>query len=89
MVKKRTPINLSQPIQPRGGELERLFATDGDVEQAAGLQLLAVRLDAIDPDPDQPRSVFNEDALRELSDSIRQDGVIQPIEVTQLSLIHI
>ena len=85
MVKKRTPINLSQPIQPRGGELERLFATDGDVEQAAGLQLLAVRLDAIDPDPDQPRSVFNEDALRELSDSIRQDGVIQPIEVTQSS----
>ncbi len=55
----------------------------GDVEQAAGLQLLAVRLDAIDPDPDQPRSTFNEDSLRELSESIRQDGVIQPIEVTQ------
>jgi len=83
MAKKRTPINLSQPIQPRGGDLERLFATSGDVEQAAGLQLIALRLDAIDPDPDQPRSTFNEDALRELADSIRQDGVIQPIEVTQ------
>jgi ParB family chromosome partitioning protein len=55
------------------------------VEQAAGLQLVAVRLDAIDPDPDQPRSTFNEEALRELADSIRQDGVIQPIEVTQSS----
>ena len=84
MTKKRTQINLAQPIQPRGGELERLFATTGDVEQAAGLQLVAVRLDAIDPDPDQPRSTFNEDGLRELSESIRQDGVIQP-----LSLIHI
>jgi ParB family chromosome partitioning protein len=83
MTKKRTQINLAQPIQPRGGELERLFATTGDVEQAAGLQLVAVRLDAIDPDPDQPRSTFNEDNLRELSESIRQDGVIQPIEVTQ------
>jgi len=83
MTKKRTQINLAQPIQPRGGELERLFATTGDVEQAAGLQLVAVRLDAIDPDPDQPRSTFNEDGLRELSESIRQDGVIQPIEVTQ------
>ena len=83
MAKKRTQINLSQPIQPRGGDLERLFATSGDVEQAAGLQLIALRLDAIDPDPDQPRSTFNEDALRELADSIRQDGVIQPIEVTQ------
>ncbi len=83
MAKKRTQINLSQPIQPRGGDLDRLFATSGDVEQAAGLQLIAIRLDAIDPDPDQPRSTFNEDALRELADSIRQDGVIQPIEVTQ------
>ena len=83
MTKKRTQINLAQPIQPRGGELERLFATSGDVEQAAGLQLVAVRLDAIDPDPDQPRSTFNENGLRELSESIRQDGVIQPIEVTQ------
>ncbi len=83
MVKKRTKINLSQPIQPRGGDLDRLFAGEGDVEQAAGLQLLAVRVDAIDPDPDQPRSTFSEDGLRELADSIRQDGVIQPIEVTQ------
>jgi ParB family chromosome partitioning protein len=83
MTKKRTKINLSQPIQPRGGDLDRLFTTEGDVEQAAGLQLLAVRVDAIDPDPDQPRSTFNEDALRELADSIRQDGVIQPIEVAQ------
>jgi ParB family chromosome partitioning protein len=83
MTKKRTKINLSQPIQPRGGDLERLFTAEGDTEQAAGLQLLAVRVDAIDPDPDQPRSTFNEDGLRELADSIRQDGVIQPIEVTQ------
>ena len=83
MTKKRTKINLSPPIQPRGGDLDKLFAGAGDVEQAAGLQLLAVRLDAIDPDPSQPRSTFNEESLRELADSIRQDGVIQPIEVTQ------
>jgi ParB family chromosome partitioning protein len=83
MTRKKTKINLSQPIQPRGGDLDRLFTGEGDAEQAAGLQLLAVRVDAIDPDPDQPRSTFNEEALRELADSIRQDGVIQPIEVTQ------
>lgn len=83
MTKKRTKINLSQPIQPRGGDLDKLFAGEDDVEQTAGLQLLAVRVDAIDPDPDQPRSTFNDESLRELSESIRQDGVIQPIEVTQ------
>ena len=85
MTRKKTKINLSQPIQPRGGDLDKLFAGEDDVEQAAGLQLLAVRVDAIDPDPDQPRSTFNDESLRELSESIRQDGVIQPIEVTQLT----
>ena len=85
MAKKRTKINLSQPIQPRGGDLEQLFTTADDAEQAAGLQLLAVRVDAIDPDPDQPRSTFNDAGLLELAESIRQDGVIQPIEVTQSS----
>lgn len=83
MTKKHTRINLSTPVRPRGGELEKLFATEGDIEQAAGLQLLALRLDAIDPDPDQPRSTFGEEALQELAESIRQDGVIQPIEVTE------
>ncbi|WP_374685923.1 ParB/RepB/Spo0J family partition protein [Promineifilum sp.] len=85
MARKKAQINLAQSIQPRGGDFDRLFTTEADAEQAAGLQLLAVRLDAIDADPDQPRSTFNEDALRELSESIRQDGVIQPIEVTQSS----
>ena len=85
MTRKKTKINLAPPIQPRGGELDKLFAGEADAEQAAGLHLLAVRLDAIDPDPDQPRTTFNEDNLRELADSIRQDGVIQPIEVTQSS----
>ncbi len=83
MTRKKTKINLAPPIQPRGGELDKLFAGEADAEQAAGLHLLAVRVDAIDPDPDQPRTTFNEDNLRELADSIRQDGVIQPIEVTQ------
>ena len=85
MVKKRPKVSLAQSVQPRTGELERLFATGEDVEQPAGLQLLAVRLEAIRPDPDQPRRTFPEDSLSELSESIRQDGVIQPIEVTEIS----
>jgi ParB family transcriptional regulator, chromosome partitioning protein len=84
MVKRRPKVNLSQPIQPRTGDLEKLFAATEDVEQAAGLQLLAVRVDAIQPDPDQPRSTFPAESLQELSASIVQDGVIQPIEVTEV-----
>ncbi len=82
--KKRPPINLAQSIQPKSGDLASLFATDDDVEQASGLQLLAIRIDRIEPDPDQPRNTFPEESLTELSESIRQDGVIQPIEVTEM-----
>lgn len=33
----------------------------------------------IKPNPEQPRKVFNEEALAELTDSIRKNGVIQPL----------
>lgn len=33
------------------------------------------------PNPDQPRKIFNHDALMELAESVRQYGVIQPITV--------
>lgn len=83
--KKRPPIKLSQPPRAKTGDLATLFASGDDVEQAAGLQLLAIRLEAIQPDSAQPRKTFVDDSLKELSESIRQDGVIQPIEVTEVS----
>ena len=38
----------------------------------------------IDPDPNQPRSEFNEEAMDELRISIEQNGLIQPIVVRQI-----
>jgi ParB family chromosome partitioning protein len=84
MSKQRPRINLSQTPTHRGGEIEKLFTSAEDVEQASGLLLLAVRIDAIEPDPDQPRSTFPRASLEELSASIKQDGVIQPIELTEV-----
>jgi ParB family chromosome partitioning protein len=84
MARKRPKVSLTQPIPPQSGDLEKLFATDHDVEQAAGMQLLAIRLDAIQPDPLQPRHTFPTESLEELRNSIQQDGVIQPIEVTEI-----
>lgn len=83
--KKRGKINLSQPSKPHTGDLEKLFTAKEDVEQASGLVLLALRVDAIQPDPAQPRQTFPQESLAELSESIRQDGVIQPIEVTEIA----
>ncbi len=40
-----------------------------------------VDIESIFPNPKQPRSIFDEDALEELADSIKTLGVIQPITV--------
>ncbi len=40
-------------------------------------------IDRIEPNPQQPRSYFDPEKLRELSESIRQRGVIQPLLVTR------
>ena len=39
---------------------------------------------AISPNPNQPRTVFAEDALAELSQSIRRHGVLQPLSVRRI-----
>lgn len=88
MVKKRPTVTLAQPIKPRSGDLEKLFAAEGDAERSSGLLLLSVRLEAIRPDPEQPRRTFPSSSLEELSDSIRQEGIIQPIEVMELAPNH-
>lgn len=84
MARKRPKINLSSPIPTKSDDFGALFSAETDIEQAAGLQLLALRLDAITPDPQQPRHTFLDETLTELAASIKQDGVIQPIEVTQI-----
>lgn len=48
---------------------------------AQGLQHLP--LSRIHPNPDQPRKDFPEDSLRELAQSIRQKGILQPILVEE------
>lgn len=39
---------------------------------------------AIRPNPAQPRSVFQEDSLNELAESIRQHGILQPLSVRRI-----
>jgi ParB family chromosome partitioning protein len=44
-------------------------------------RIIEVDLAKLRPNPDQPRTVFKEEALQELADSIKQHGLIQPIAV--------
>ncbi|NLX82881.1 MAG: ParB/RepB/Spo0J family partition protein [Clostridiales bacterium] len=45
-------------------------------------EVLQVSLNLLDPNPNQPRKDFDEDALNELAASIKQIGLLQPILVT-------
>ena len=45
---------------------------------------LMLALQKVEPNPDQPRRHFDEEALQELADSIRQHGIIQPLTVRKL-----
>ncbi|WP_201354187.1 ParB/RepB/Spo0J family partition protein [Hydrogenimonas urashimensis] len=46
-------------------------------------RVIDVPLDEIVPNPYQPRTHFDEEAIRELSESIRQHGLLQPVVVIE------
>lgn len=50
---------------------------------ARGDSIFWIEVDKIKPNPFQPRHEFNEDRLRDLAESIRQYGVLQPLVVTR------
>lgn len=52
-----------------------------EIQVIEGMQLLEVDLGAIDPNPKQPRRIFEEDAMNELAYSLREIGLLQPIVV--------
>jgi len=62
-----------------GVEASMNSGPEGQRSQAPGLMM--VPLERVYPNPDQPRRAFKEDALRELADSIRAKGIVQPLVV--------
>ena len=49
--------------------------------KAEGEAIQKVRITKVEPNREQPRKNFDEDALQELSESIKEHGVISPILV--------
>ena len=54
-------------------------------KKTSALQIQNLPLGKIKPDLEQPRKTFNEDPLKQLSESIEKHGVLQPITVRQLN----
>ena len=67
-----------------GRGLDALISTEA-VRTQGSSTINEISLDQIVPNSDQPRSLFDEDALQELANSISQIGIIQPITLRQIS----
>ena len=72
--------------QPKGlgRGLDAIFGgdvADLDAKLKPMSRMAEIAVDQIVPNPTQPRTQFDEEALDELADSIRQLGVIQPVTV--------
>ena len=71
--------------KPRGlGKgLGALMGDAALVEQEGGSLLLPIS--QVEPGLKQPRKFFDDEALHDLSDSIREHGIIQPLTVRRLA----
>lgn len=76
---KSTPAGSYPTSQPTQTPQAPGSAESAAREGSSGPTLL--RVSDIDPNPEQPRRVFDEAHLKELSDSIKLHGVLQPIVV--------
>lgn len=81
---------MEQKKKALGRGLEELFSTEvldfdtfesNIMENATTNEIQDISINEIRPNPYQPRKSFNEEALRELSESIKNHGVFQPIIV--------
>jgi ParB family transcriptional regulator, chromosome partitioning protein len=58
-----------------------LSALLSDTAPTASEELLEIDIDLIEPSPAQPRTHFDEERLEELAQSIRSNGIVQPLLV--------
>jgi ParB/RepB/Spo0J family partition protein len=79
MNRKKAAPTAKYPVEGVGAQ------TDPAPASGAPITYGDVSLDLIDPNPQQPRVVFAEDELKALAESIRENGVIQPIVIQALS----
>ena len=71
----------------RGMGLDALINTN-DINTKGTSNLNEIAIDLIEPNPDQPRHEFDENALNELAASIREIGIITPITVREMPNGH-
>ena len=72
--KNTKPVEVVEKVVEKIVEVEKVVEKEVPVERM-------VKINQVEPNRMQPRTNFDEDALMELADSIRQHGIIQPLVV--------
>ena len=73
-------IDVVEPAGPRA-DAPAVSRGTGDLLPVPGATFAELPVDSVRPNSRQPRTVFDEDALEELTGSIREIGVLQPVVV--------
>lgn len=72
---------LDSMIPPKATSKAVAFKAEENATTKTGETIL--KINDIEPNKKQPRKFFNEEALQELSDSIKQHGIVQPLVVAK------
>ena len=67
-----------------GRGLDALIDTGSEVRTQGSSNLNEIEISMIEPNPNQPRREFDQEALQELANSISEVGIIQPITLRQM-----
>lgn len=81
--KKNAPRGLGRGLGALLGEIDEAHEALTTESQQPGDKVENIRIVDIDPNRDQPRKEFDEESLKELSESIQAVGVIQPVILTK------
>ncbi|WP_228135579.1 ParB/RepB/Spo0J family partition protein [Halarcobacter anaerophilus] len=65
------------------GEVETAYSNSNSNDSKSNYSILELDVNLIKPNPNQPRKIFDEDKLKELSDSIVEHGLLQPVTVRE------
>lgn len=81
-----TPPQQATPLGPAGSARPTRDEPGGDhaPRSVHGVEYREVDVAAIEPNPQQPRTAFDDEALAELEHSIREFGLLQPIVVREI-----
>lgn len=81
LIPSKSPAAKEEEKLQKTGSTVRRKSISGQNDKKLASEML-VKISLVEPNPEQPRKKFDEDALLELSESVKQYGILQPLLVS-------